>query len=73
MRWLGAGVPWIDVFKCVICKLNSKEDGVGSPLTSTVKGEAGKVRLFGVCFLPWVPLGWDAVVCFVATVLHSWN
>lgn len=37
------------------------------------KGEAGKFRLFGVCFLPPVPLRWDAVLWFVATVLHSWN
>lgn len=37
------------------------------------KAEAGKFRLFGVCFLPCVPLGWDAVVCSVAALLHSWN
>lgn len=32
------GVPWIDVFKFVICQLNSKDD-VGSPSTLTAKGE----------------------------------
>lgn len=50
-----AGVPWIDVFKFVICKLNSKEDEAGSSSRRTM------------------PLGWDAVMCFVAIVLHSWN
>lgn len=34
-----ARVPWIDVFKFVICKLNSKEDEVGSPSTPTAKAE----------------------------------
>lgn len=50
-----AGVPWIDVFKFAICKLNSKEDEAGSSSRRTM------------------PLGWDAVMCFVAIVLHSWN
>lgn len=34
-----AGTPGTDVFKYLICKLSSKEDEVGSPLTPTAKCE----------------------------------
>lgn len=36
--------------------------------------EAGRFRLLAaMCFLSCVPLGWDAVVCGMATLAHSWN
>lgn len=61
----------MDVLKYFICKLNCKENEVGPskhpskqlPLPSMrSEAQALKWRLVGVCFLPNVPLGWEAVV-----------
>lgn len=73
-----ARISQMDVLKYFICKLNCKEIEVGPskqlPLLSMrSKAQAAKFSLVGVCFLPRVPLGWDAVVRGVATRLHGWN
>lgn len=62
-----ARISQMDILKYFICKLNCKENEVGPskqlPLPSMrSKAQAGKFRLVGVCFLPRVTLGWDAVV-----------
>lgn len=66
-----ARISQMDVLKYFICKLNCKENEVGPskqlPLPSRrSKAHADKFRVVGVCFLPRVLLGWDAVVWGVA-------